>query len=54
MIRGILSIVRVGKPGAPFLVEDETYNYVTGRFPPDAWGVGEEDGGDGIKEGMPH
>jgi len=22
---------------APFIVEDETYNYVTGRFPPDAW-----------------
>ena len=24
-------------PGAPFVVEDTTYNYVTGRFPPDAW-----------------
>jgi putative intracellular protease/amidase len=23
--------------GAPFIVEDETYNYVTGRFPPDTW-----------------
>jgi putative intracellular protease/amidase len=22
---------------APFIVEDETFNYVTGRFPPDAW-----------------
>ena len=21
----------------PFIVEDEVYRYVTGRFPPDAW-----------------
>jgi putative intracellular protease/amidase len=37
--------------GAPFIVEDETYNYVTGRFPPDAWLLAKR-AVEMVKEGM--
>ena len=37
---------------APFIVEDETYNYVTGRFPPDAWVLARR-AVEMVKEGMP-
>jgi putative intracellular protease/amidase len=36
---------------APFIVEDETYNYVTGRFPPDAWVLARR-AVEMVKEGM--
>ncbi len=34
------------------LVEDETFNYVTGRFPPDAWGLAKK-AVEMVREGMP-
>lgn len=37
---------------APFIVEDETYNYVTGRFPPDAWLLARR-AVEMVKEGVP-
>ena len=37
----------------PFIVEDETYNYVTGRFPPDAWKLARR-AVEMVKEGMPN
>jgi putative intracellular protease/amidase len=40
------------KAGVPFIVEDETYNYVTGRFPPDAWLLAKR-AVEMVKEGMP-
>jgi putative intracellular protease/amidase len=38
---------------APFIVEDEKYNYVTGRFPPDAWSLARR-AVEMVKEGMSH
>ena len=38
-------------PIAPFIVEDETYNYVTGRFPPDTWVLANR-AVEMVKEGM--
>jgi putative intracellular protease/amidase len=42
----------IWKAGAPFIVEDETYNYVTGRFPPDARLLAKRTV-EMVKEGMP-
>lgn len=38
---------------APFIVEDEKYNYVTGWFPPDAWLLARR-AVEMVKEGMSH